>query len=184
MQWSKFWCSLLLTCRDWNISSSYCRVRKTDSNLYTWSGREYLIIYCWYQHEKNDGSILCSYSKHSCCTLTIYDVRGLTPVDYPSWENFSGWFVQQTANPFFVSSVLVKDEANFMVVSSWMSTINSGVQRRIHMIQSMINTSSSSKLMCGLVLRVTIWKVHMFCLNILTCYVYRDFLLNSLSRLL
>ena len=113
MQWSKFWCSLLLTCRDWNISSSYCRVRKTDSSLYTWSRREYLIIYCWYQHEKNDGSILCSYSKHSCCTLTIYDVRGLTPVDYPSWENFSGWFVQQTANPFFVSSVLIQRWGKF-----------------------------------------------------------------------
>jgi hypothetical protein len=46
------------------------------------------------------------------------------------------------------------------------------------MEKSMLDTSSSSGL-CGLVLWVTVWNVHMFCHK-----VYRNFLLNALSRLL
>jgi hypothetical protein len=37
------------------------------------------------------------------------------PADYPPWENFSPWFVHQITNPFFVSSVLFTDEANFIL---------------------------------------------------------------------
>jgi hypothetical protein len=38
---------------------------------------------------------------------------GLTSAVKPKRENFCEWFVQQTANPFFVSIVLVTDQATF-----------------------------------------------------------------------
>lgn len=40
-------------------------------------------------------------------------VQGLTPADFPARVNFCRWFVQQTANPEFVSFVLFTDEASF-----------------------------------------------------------------------
>jgi hypothetical protein len=40
-------------------------------------------------------------------------------------EKFIRWFVQQTANPLFFSSVIFTDEANFIEVASQMFTINS-----------------------------------------------------------
>lgn len=40
-------------------------------------------------------------------------VQGLSPADYPPRANFCRWFIAQTANPRFVSSVLFTDEATF-----------------------------------------------------------------------
>lgn len=40
-------------------------------------------------------------------------------------------------------------------------------QRKFHVVQSMPDTSSISRVMCGLTSWVTVWQVHVFCHNVI-----------------
>jgi hypothetical protein len=83
---------------------------------------------------------------NSCCTRTIQNVYGgLTPADIQHGR---------IANPLFVSSLRFTDQASLVDMALQISTTRIGWQRRIHVIQSILDTSSSSELMCWLVLLV------------------------------
>ena len=86
--------------------------------------------------------------------LHLQHVHGLTPADHPTWDNFCRWFVQQTPNPQLLSPVLFTDGQPLVGMVSQTSTINISGRRRIHAVQSMLNTRYSSRLKCRLVLWV------------------------------
>ena len=157
------WCSLSFTCPDWNISASYCRLRKTHSRLYTWSGREYLITCCWYQQETTDRSIsvghMTAWRVLHAQLLYPYHLRHvhvLTPVDYPPRENSSWCLVHQTVKPFLFHQCSSQTRWLLVEMASEISTPTINGYRKIHMVHFMLDTISSLGLTRGLL-------CHMFC---------------------
>jgi len=71
----------------------------------------------------------------------------------PKRENFCQWVVQQTANPFFVSPQI---RQLLIQTASLISTTNISGHRRIHKVQSMLDTSRISELLRGVGVMVTI----------------------------
>lgn len=114
----------------------------------------------------------------------IQRVQGLSPADYPPRDNFCRWFVGQTANPLFVSSVLFTDEAtfgrdgitNFHNVHVWADRNPNAVCQARHQQQFGLNVWAGIVGDCLVGLHVLPAR--------LTGAVYRNFIQHTLPDLL
>jgi hypothetical protein len=92
---SDLFCTVL-TCRGWNISTSYCASRKTDSCLYIWCGRTYPRRCCRRsrcQYETVGSSFLCwSYDslEDSPWTATVPLPFSVCALSHTCWSATTG----------------------------------------------------------------------------------------------
>lgn len=115
------------------------------------------------------------------CLYYLQCVQGLLPSDHSPRENFCQWFIAQTAEPLFVSSVLFTNEATFRKRDEITNLQNQHLwanQNPHGTIQARDRHQFTINVWAGIVGDCLVMSIHSPSTS------YRDFILSTLPALL